>query len=258
MTAWHCQTAAQTLAALQTDPRGGLDAAQVRKLQAEHGANELTDSGGRGAGRILWEQLSSAMVLLLIVAAAASALLGEITDTLVIVAIVVINAALGFVQDYRAERATMQRAPYPPDQHIFAAGMGRDIAWIGLLMALVSLALGYADWATGGEERHWRTLVFTVLTMSQMGNALATRSSYDSIFRIGWFSNPALIASVLLTLALQMAVIYWLPLQSLFKTAPLSLTELAACLAISTSVFWMIELHKWIKRLRQSHRPRPT
>ena len=158
----------------------------------------------------------------------------------------------------RAERNTMQRAPYPPDQHIFAAGMGRDIAWIGLLMALVSLALGYADWATGGEERHWRTLVFTVLTMSQMGNALATRSSYDSIFRIGWFSNPALIASVLLTLALQMAVIYWLPLQSLFKTAPLSLTELAACLAISTSVFWMIELHKWIKRLRQSHRPRPT
>ena len=150
----------------------------------------------------------------------------------------------------KAERDTMQRDPYPPEQHIFGAGMGRDIAWIGLLMGVVSLALGYAYWARGAEATHWRTLVFTVLTLAQMGNALAIRSSRDSLFSIGIFSNLALLGSVLLTFVLQLAVIYWAPLQSIFKTSSLSLVELLACIAISSVVFWAVELQKLVCRRR--------
>ena len=92
----------------------------------------------------------------------------------------------------KAERNTMQRPPYPPEQHIFDRSMVRDIFWIGLLMGIVSLMLGYWYWASGSSvEAHWRTIIFTVLTFAQMGNALAIRSSHDSLFRIGIFSNMA-------------------------------------------------------------------
>jgi Ca2+-transporting ATPase len=150
-----------------------------------------------------------------------------------------------------AERDTMRRAPYPPEEHIMGRGMWREIAWVGLLMGAVSLAMGYVRWSEGiWEDAHWRTLVFTVLTLSQMGNALATRSARDSLFQIGLLSNKALLASVVLTFILQMAVIYLPPLQAIFKTTALSITELLWCLLLSTTVFWTIEAKKFVSRIR--------
>ncbi|MCA9136850.1 MAG: cation-translocating P-type ATPase [Planctomycetales bacterium] len=149
----------------------------------------------------------------------------------------------------KAESDTMRRPPYPASQPIFDAKMIRDIAWIGLLMGIVSLVMGYWSWNTSeSNDYHWRTIIFTVLTLTQMGNALAIRSSKDSLFRIGIFSNMALVGSVGLTFALQVAVIYWAPLQNIFKTSPLSAWELVLCIVISTIVFWAIEAQKWFLR----------
>ena len=151
----------------------------------------------------------------------------------------------------QAESDTMQRPPYPPDEPVFARGMVRDIAWIGLLMGVVSLALGYWYWVQdAAQEQRWRTIIFTVLTLAQMGNAMSIRSSRDSLLKIGFFSNRALVGAVGLTLILQLAVIYWPPLQQLFKTVPLTGRELIACLALSSIVFWTVELQKWILRRR--------
>lgn len=150
----------------------------------------------------------------------------------------------------KAEGNTMKRPPYPPGEHIFGRGMGVDIAWIGLLMGIVSLAMGYWCWAYGGsDEAHWRTTVFTVLTLTQMGNAMAVRSTRDSLFRIGVFSNMPLIGSVLLTFALQLAVIYWAPLQKIFDTTALTLNELLLCIALSTTIFWAVEGKKCLRRV---------
>lgn len=147
-----------------------------------------------------------------------------------------------------AERDTMRRPPYPPDQHIMGRGMWRDIAWVGLLMGVVSLAMGCWYWGEEASgERHWRTMVFTVLTMAQMGNALALRSERESLFRIGLLSNKAMLGSVSLTFMLQLAVIYLPPLQSVFKTTSLSLGELASCLLLSTVVFWAVEAAKLLQ-----------
>ena len=146
------------------------------------------------------------------------------------------------------EKDTMQRPPFPPSEHIFGRGMGVDIAWIGLLMGVVSLAMGYWYWLGSASEELWRTLVFTVLTFSQLGNAMAIRSEKESLFSRGIFSNPMMVGSVVLTFALQLAVIYWAPLQNIFRTTALSAGELAACLLISTIVFWAVELHKRIRR----------
>ncbi len=92
-------------------------------------------------------------------------------------------------------------------------------------------------------------MVFTTLTLAQMGNALATRSDYDSLFKIGLLSNKAMLASVLLTFMLQMAVIYIPFFQDIFDTVALTPQELAISLAISTIVFFGVETAKWIKRL---------
>jgi len=150
-----------------------------------------------------------------------------------------------------AERDTMRRPPYPPSEHIMGRGMWRDIGWVGMLMGAVSLVMGYFLWATGADsEAHWRTTVFTVLTLSQMGNALAVRSSRDSLMRIGLFSNKAMLGSVLLTFLLQLAVIYWRPLQEVFKTTSLSWEELVSCLLLSSIVFWVAEAKKLVARMR--------
>ena len=153
----------------------------------------------------------------------------------------------------KSERGTMERPPHPPDERIYGRGMGWEIAWIGLLMGVVSLILGYWDWSSNASAAHWRTIVFTVLTLSQMGNALAIRSERESLFQLGIFSNPVLIASVGLTFGLQLAVIYWPPLQQIFRTTALTAGELAACLLLSTIVFWSVEAYKLALR-RQSAR----
>jgi Ca2+-transporting ATPase len=146
------------------------------------------------------------------------------------------------------ERDIMRRPPYDPGENFFARGMGWQILWIGILMGLVSLGLGYWLWSIGHPQ--WQTMVFTTLTLSQMGNALAIRSKEDSLFRIGLLSNKPLLGAVLLTLVGQLLVIYVPFLQEFFRTGGLSLGDLALCLALSTVVFWSVELSKWIGRRR--------
>ena len=137
-----------------------------------------------------------------------------------------------------------------------------QILWINLTTdGLPALALGVEP-----AERHlmhrppyspqvndrssWQTMVFTVLTLSQMGNALAIRSERNSLFQIGLLSNQPLLGAVTLTLGLQLAVIYVPLLQQLFQTTALSWEELIVCLALSTVVFWCVELEKWLLRRR--------
>ena len=147
-----------------------------------------------------------------------------------------------------AEHGTMRRPPYPPSQSIFARGMSRYILWVGLLMGLVSLALGYWAWISGRPA--WQTMVFTTLTLSQMGNVLAVRSGRESLFKIGLLTNKPLLGAVALTFVLQLAVIYWKPLQEIFSTQALSPFELALCLGLSTITFWAVEIEKYVRRRR--------
>ncbi len=145
-----------------------------------------------------------------------------------------------------AERGTMRRPPYNPQESIFGRGMARDIIWVGVLMGLVSLAVGFWAWSVGNPA--WQTMVFTTLTLSQLGNALALRSERDSLFSIGLWSNRAMLGTVLLTLALQMAVVYVPVLQGIFKTQALSPAELLVSLLLSTLVLWGVEAKKWLLR----------
>lgn len=148
----------------------------------------------------------------------------------------------------KSERGIMDRPPINPKESIFARGLARQIIWVGLLMGVISLGVGYWGYITGHDAATWRTMVFTTLTLAQMGNALAIRSNNDSLFRIGLFSNPIMVAAVAVTFALQMALIYVPFLQGIFRTAPLPPLELAISLIVSLSVFAAVEISKIFKR----------
>ena len=79
---------------------------------------------------------------------------------------------------------------------------------------------------------------------------LAIRSERDSLFRIGLASNLPLLGAVLLTLGLQLATLYVPALQRVFKTQPLTASELGLCLGLSATVLVAVEAEKWVGRIR--------
>ncbi len=144
------------------------------------------------------------------------------------------------------EKEIMTRPPRPPTESIFAHGMWQGIVWVGLLIGAVSISA--QAWAYYRGSAHWQTIVFTVLTLSQMGNVLAVRSERESLLARGLWTNPSLLGAVLLTFALQMATIYVPALNAIFKTQPLDAGELAFCLGLSSIVFVAVETEKWLIR----------
>ena len=101
----HKLTAAAALEAFGADVACGLTSAEVETRIAKYGRNELEEDGGRSILQIIREQLSATLTIVLIVAAIVSGVLGDYEDAAAILAIVVLNAALGARQEYKAERA---------------------------------------------------------------------------------------------------------------------------------------------------------
>jgi P-type Ca2+ transporter type 2C len=146
-----------------------------------------------------------------------------------------------------SERGIMKRPPFHPKESIFSRGMGKRILWIGFLMGIVSLGTGYIYWLRD-PDGPWQTIVFTTLTLAQMGNALAIRSNIDSIFDIGLFSNKLMLVAVTITFVLQLTLIYVPFLQTFFHTEALGFTDLLIALAASLIVFVAVEIDKWVRR----------
>ncbi len=92
-------------AQLRSDATLGLTTAEARQRQAEHGLNQLLEQPGTGPWRIFFAQFNELIIWVLIGAALVSGFLKEWVDTAAIVGIVILNAILGFVQEYRAEKA---------------------------------------------------------------------------------------------------------------------------------------------------------
>jgi Ca2+-transporting ATPase len=74
------------------------------------------------------------------------------------------------------------------------------------------------------------------------------RSESASLFRIGLFSNLPMLGAVLLTVLLQLAVIYHPALNAVFHTQPLPLFDLLVCLGLSSLVLFAVEIEKWLIR----------
>ncbi len=101
---WHTRSVDATLGELATS-LAGLSSREVAVRRERFGANTLPEARPRSLGRVLLDQFSDFMILVLIAAAVISGIVGEPSDTAAIVVIVLLNAVIGFVEEWRAERA---------------------------------------------------------------------------------------------------------------------------------------------------------
>jgi len=132
-------------AALATDPAAGLTATEAASRLQRFGPNELVERGRKPAWRLLAEQFANTMILVLVAAGLVTAVIGDLKDTVVILAIVVLNAVVGFVQEYRAEQAMAAlKAMAAPSVQAVRDGYVRLVPAVGLVPGDVVL-LGQGD-----------------------------------------------------------------------------------------------------------------
>lgn len=116
---WHAIDAQQVLTKLDTFEEQGLTIEEVQRRLEEYGPNQLTEAPPASFWQMLWEQFNNFVVLLLIVAAVISALLGDYIEAGAIMAIVILNAALGIIQERKADQALAAlRKLAAPDAHV--------------------------------------------------------------------------------------------------------------------------------------------
>ncbi|MEQ1869320.1 MAG: cation-translocating P-type ATPase [Vicinamibacterales bacterium] len=151
-----------------------------------------------------------------------------------------------------AERGVMQRLPYPPNESIFARALGAHVIWMGIVMAALTLGVGYWYWHAG--DPRWRTMVFTTLAFSQMAHVMAIRSSTDSLFSVGVLSNRWLAAAVAGTVSLQLVVVYVPLFNRLFDTLPLSGGDLILATLLASVVLAVVEIEKVVRRVVKPRR----
>jgi P-type Ca2+ transporter type 2C len=86
----------------------GLTEAEAAKNLLRYGYNQLEEGKKKTVAVILLSQFKDVMIIILLIAAAVSGFIGDLKDTIVILIIVVLNAVIGFFQEYRAEKAMQE------------------------------------------------------------------------------------------------------------------------------------------------------
>lgn len=126
---WHAWPADAVLAFWEVDPTAGLPAVEARRRQDTFGANLFDEEARQPRWRLLLNQFRDVMVLVLLAAALMAALLGETADALTIGAIIVLNAGMGFLYEYRAEQALLAlRRLTAPTARVLREGMVTQVA----------------------------------------------------------------------------------------------------------------------------------
>ena len=144
----------------------------------------------------------------------------------------------------------MKRPPYSSTESVFGRGAVPFIIGMGIVMSILALGVGVYFYRSGTE--HWQTLLFTTLIFAQLALALGVRSEDNSLLEIGLLSNRSMLGAILLTIVLQLGVIYIPVFQRVFRTAPLSWQELAIALGVSVAVWVVTEVVKIFIRRRRS------
>jgi len=148
-----------------------------------------------------------------------------------------------------AESGVMKRPPRSQKANIFGAGAVLRTAWIGIVIGLATLLLGWIYYKEMNDK--WQTMMFTVLTFLQIGQALASRSNTDSLFSMKFFSNVLLIWMIISAIILQLIVIYIPFLAGIFNAVPLSILDLVICILFGSIPFFAIEIQKYFTATSQ-------
>jgi Ca2+-transporting ATPase len=145
-----------------------------------------------------------------------------------------------------AEKDIMNRPPRPPKENLFAGGMISKILSTGILMALAVLTTQAWIANEGYDVKTQQTMVFTLLCFIQLGNVLSVRSAYHSIFNPDIFANKGMWLSILLTVTLQMIIIYVPYSEIIFKTTALDWHLMKILLSVLVLGILGFELIKYL------------
>jgi Ca2+-transporting ATPase len=151
-----------------------------------------------------------------------------------------------------ADADVMKKPPRPRGEGVITRSMWAGIFLVGAIMATGTLLVLDASLPGGliegtGNIGYAQTMAFTTLVFFSLFNVFNARSDERSAFR-GLFSNRWLWGAILLSLLLQVAVIYAPFLQQAFSTVSLSFIDWMRCIVAASSVLWLRELSKVITR----------
>jgi len=144
------------------------------------------------------------------------------------------------------EEDIMRRPPRDPNKGIFSGKMGFNIFSQGIFIGFLALGAFYLGFSFYSLDIA-RTMAFATLSFSQLSQSLNSRSEKYSIFKIGLFTNLYLMMAIFISGLLQFMVIAMAPLQIIFKTVPLTLSQWWIIIILSLSPIIYVELLKLMK-----------
>jgi Ca2+-transporting ATPase len=155
--------------------------------------------------------------------------------------------ALALVIDPVDENA-MKRPPRKVEEPMLSRAEWRHIGWVGLIEA--SVTLGVFAWALQAKNlEEARSLTFSVLVFAELFRAFAARSTDRIFWEVGAFTNLRLLGVVALSIFLQLGLHFIPWTQTLFRTHPLSLSDLMLGLSLGLIPVTLLELGKLARRL---------
>ena len=143
-----------------------------------------------------------------------------------------------------AEKNIMKRPPCSPRENIFSRAVGIQMVITGTVIGFVSLAIGM--WYYHAGDPKWQTMIFTILAVAQIFQALASRSLTGSFFKAGLSANRILQGMIISVVILQFIAVYVPYVSDFFHTEALSIVDLALCAAAGIAVFCCIEIQKFL------------
>ncbi|MBI2954191.1 MAG: HAD-IC family P-type ATPase [Chloroflexi bacterium] len=141
--------------------------------------------------------------------------------------------------------SVLRQPPRSPSERIIGGRILYRFAFVAIFMTVGTLGL-FVYYLQTGSLFEARTVAFTTMAMFQWFNAFNARSTTDSLFVLGLFSNRWLLLSVAITATLQGLVIYLPLFQTVFETVPLGLNDWVAIVAVSISVLVAEEIRKLV------------
>jgi Ca2+-transporting ATPase len=144
----------------------------------------------------------------------------------------------------------MRRPPVPPKEPLLTKFMIQRMAV--MVPASVGVTFGFFLWrlSTGAPIELVQTETFTMLTVCQWFNVLNCRSETKSALNLGLFKNPWLAGGLILSNLLQLAVVYLEPMNRVFHTVPIPISDFFLIGALASVVLWAEEIRKWMARRR--------
>ena len=147
-----------------------------------------------------------------------------------------------------AEKNVMNRPPYSATESVFGRGMPMFIIVFGVVLSIIAIGSGFGMWRAGDPA--WQTALFTTLVFAQLGMALSVRSEEQSLLRTGLLTNKPMLLAIVVTVLLQLVLIYWRPAQGIFHTTALSGRDLALSIGLGLLVILIVEIWKLFARRR--------